>query len=48
MLVMNGLKMKNGFIDKNKIEFLFDKQNDVMNFEEDNNTFQKELIYVTI
>ena len=31
-----------------KIEFLFDKQNDVMNFEEDNNTFQKELIYIYI
>ncbi len=42
------IKDENGFIDKNKIEFLFDKQNDVMNFEEDNNTFQKELIYVTI
>jgi hypothetical protein len=42
------IKDQNGFIDKNKVELVFENQEDVMNFENDNNNFQKELASIII
>ncbi len=42
------IKDQNGIIDKHKVELVFENQEDVMNFENDNNNFQKELAAIII